>query len=124
MRIGGHDQVEAGADGLLDPGIVRALIEYEAHRHVGLLGRRLAEGGIEAQLLSRRVLALGEPFAVEADDDGRARGLGRIDHALDRLEAPALEIAERVVVVAGLLHQAIDRFERHGNKTPDRAQRP
>ncbi len=96
------------------PVVLRAFVEDEAAGNRRVARRGSAEGAVPRQALPRRALGTAQELAVEPDDHGCPRLLDGFDHTVERLEVPALKIADSVAAVARPSHHGWNGFERHG----------
>ncbi len=116
LGVGRHDEIEAGVARAADPVIARAFVEDEAARHGRGRRGRLAQRGVHFQAFLKPAFRAAQEIAVEANDDGRAGGFCGVDHALQRIEAPAFEIAQGIFLRAGSLNQLGNGVKRHCDK--------
>ena len=108
-----HHQAEPLVDRRRDPVGMRGFVEEQAGGHREIPADREPHCGVGSEPVAHLPGRMRQVDAAEAKDDRRARRFRRVGNGKQRLEAEALEIADRVARAGGVRHQIPECDQRH-----------
>ena len=108
-----HDQTEPLVDRRGDPVGMRGFVEEEAGGHREIPANGEPHRGVGGEPIAHLPCRVRQVDAAEAKDDRRARRFRCVGNGKQRLEAEALEIADRVARAGGVGDKVSERDQRH-----------